>query len=429
MEKAHSRINWENFPSIATPLNAKNLNKMDDALNEVDNRVLGLDTAKLDKSTANKMVKDVSFNESTGIFTITLLDGTKNTIDTKLEKISTNFSFNYESQKLVLTLIDGTEQEVDLSSLISQFEFTNSDTISLTVDSSGKVSASVIDGSITENKLQPNFLADVKVEVAKADSFATSAYDNAVISTESAQEAKQYRDEAEQFKDEAKAVSGIEIATTEKAGIVKPDGTTLTVGTDGLLSVDFETVQQAESGKGLSTNDYTDEDAEKLAGVENNANNYSLPVANADTLGGIKTDNTTISVDENGVASVNVLDTYEEIMANTTTNKVAGSVGVKKCFEKLKDNIVIKNYTSLPEVEIVAGGSGRIEIDIPDASEYISNGYTGYILSAFLFTSLVVSNPFSLNVSSGGKIAISYKSSGTATTSTPRATIMWYKNN
>lgn len=41
-------------------------------------------------------------------------------------------------------------------------------------------------------------------------------------------------------------------------------------------------------GKGLSTNDYTSEEKEKLAGVSQNANNYSLPMATDSVLGGIK---------------------------------------------------------------------------------------------------------------------------------------------
>lgn len=39
-----------------------------------------------------------------------------------------------------------------------------------------------------------------------------------------------------------------------------------------------------ETGKGLSTNDYTTEEKNKLAGLEN----YTLPTASADTLGGVK---------------------------------------------------------------------------------------------------------------------------------------------
>lgn len=168
MEKTYSRINWENFPSVATPINERNLNKVDEALNEVDNRVLGLDTVKLDKSTANKLVKNVDFNEKTGIFTITFLDETTKNLDTKLEKLAINFRFDYETQKLILTLVDGTEQSIDLSTLLTQYEFTVSDTIALTVDSSGKVSATVKNGSITGDMLEPNYLADIKVETASS---------------------------------------------------------------------------------------------------------------------------------------------------------------------------------------------------------------------------------------------------------------------
>ncbi len=42
MQKAYSRINWENEPSENTPLGANNLNKVDMALNTIDDRVLSL---------------------------------------------------------------------------------------------------------------------------------------------------------------------------------------------------------------------------------------------------------------------------------------------------------------------------------------------------------------------------------------------------
>ena len=43
-----------------------------------------------------------------------------------------------------------------------------------------------------------------------------------------------------------------------------------------------------ESGKGLSTNDFTAAYKSKLDGIANNANNYSLPTASSSTLGGVK---------------------------------------------------------------------------------------------------------------------------------------------
>jgi len=42
MEKLYSRINFENAPSKKTPLNKENLDKMDSAINEIDNRVIEL---------------------------------------------------------------------------------------------------------------------------------------------------------------------------------------------------------------------------------------------------------------------------------------------------------------------------------------------------------------------------------------------------
>ena len=46
-----------------------------------------------------------------------------------------------------------------------------------------------------------------------------------------------------------------------------------------------------ETSKGLSTNDYTTTEKNKLAGIAEGANNYTLPVASS-TLGGVKTTNT-----------------------------------------------------------------------------------------------------------------------------------------
>lgn len=43
MQKAYNRIDWENYPSDKTPLNETNLNKMDAALDELDNRIVEQD--------------------------------------------------------------------------------------------------------------------------------------------------------------------------------------------------------------------------------------------------------------------------------------------------------------------------------------------------------------------------------------------------
>lgn len=75
MNKAHIDINWENYPSDETPLNERNLNKMDGSIDIIDDRVIALDTTKATKAEVATLVADVTFEESTGIITITKRTG------------------------------------------------------------------------------------------------------------------------------------------------------------------------------------------------------------------------------------------------------------------------------------------------------------------------------------------------------------------
>lgn len=261
MEKTYSRINWENFPSVATPINDKNLNKIDEALNEVDNRVLGLDTAKLDKSTANSMVKDVTFDSETGVITIAYLNGSTKKIDTLLEKIIVNYRYDSATQKMILIMQDGTELPIDLSAFITPNEFVNSDTIAHTVDANGKVTSNVVDGSITEEKLEPNYLAKIKVETSSSLANKQAAESSATRSTEKALEsesyaiggtgtrngentdnAKYYSEQAKKHCENASVISGVGIATQTKAGLIK--GGENHIAEDGTLTLTIETTEK-----------------------------------------------------------------------------------------------------------------------------------------------------------------------------------------
>ena len=204
MQKAYSRIKWENSPSVQTPVNEHNLNRMDAAVNEIDDRVIAVDTTKLDKTTASSMVKDVTFDEATGIFTVTYLNGATYNLDTKLEKLAMNWTYDKDAQQLVIALEDGTQQNVDLSTLITQYEFVETDTIAVSLGVDGKVSASVKDASITEDKLEPNYLADIKVESAKAESSAQNAATSEANASASEMNAKASETAAAQSENKAK---------------------------------------------------------------------------------------------------------------------------------------------------------------------------------------------------------------------------------
>lgn len=189
LQKLYQRINWENYPSDATPLNESNLNKMDAAVYEIDDRVISLDTTKFNLSDAQTLIKSVAFDSATGVFTFTYYNGSTFTLDTLLEKIVTNWDYDETKQQLVITTEDGTVKYVDLSALIQNNEFLDSDTIAFTVNSSGKVTAIVKEGSIEEKHLQPTYLADITLNVAKAQASQEAAAASATAANASAVQA------------------------------------------------------------------------------------------------------------------------------------------------------------------------------------------------------------------------------------------------
>lgn len=201
MQKAYQRIDWENYPSENTPLNETNLNKMDVALNEIDNRLINHDTTKLNVTVANDMVKEVSFDEATGIFTITKLNGSAVAINTNLEKLAVNFVYDRTNQQLVITLDDGTKQYVDMSAILTQYEFVESDTIYFEITTDGNVKASIKNGSITPEMLRPDYLADIKVQAEIATQKATEAATQSSKATTEADRASTEADRAAQYAD------------------------------------------------------------------------------------------------------------------------------------------------------------------------------------------------------------------------------------
>ena len=160
MNKTYSCINWENYPSGNTPINDENLNKIDRSIDTIDNRVIALDTSKATKEEIAPLISDVQFNESTGTFTITRKNGSLFVIDTKLEKIAINWTYDVTTQqRLALLWRDQDGRGGEQAGLRGG---------KLSRQTDGTVKAIVKDGSITEEKLQPNYLAQIKVESAKA---------------------------------------------------------------------------------------------------------------------------------------------------------------------------------------------------------------------------------------------------------------------
>ncbi len=238
-QKIYSREHWENFPSEKTAINRNRLNNIEGGIDAIDDRVCALDTTKVDLTKANELVKEILWDESNGTLTVVKMNGSKAVIDTKLEKLAVNFKYDPESQQLVITLDDGTAQNVDLSALITQYEFLDSDTIAFAIGSDGKVSAIVKEGSIQEKHLRPDYLADIKVESAKAVNSATNAKASETNAAKSAADAKGSADRAQGIENEInKKLTMTEFDVNEDGELIYTDNSTynFVVDNDGNLN-------------------------------------------------------------------------------------------------------------------------------------------------------------------------------------------------
>lgn len=183
MNKVYTRINWEDYPSENTDLDAYNLNQMDSAIDALDNRIVSQDALKVDKSAINGNIADWTMDETTGVITITKYNGEKVIFDLNIEKIPVEFSMS-DDGIITMTTEDGTQFTADIGSMIPVLTFENSATIAVSVTGTGKnktYSFSIKTGSVTDAMLQPNYLADIRVESANASAYAQSANAKSVL--------------------------------------------------------------------------------------------------------------------------------------------------------------------------------------------------------------------------------------------------------
>lgn len=156
---------------------------MDSAIDALDNRIISQDALKVDKSAINGNIADWTMDETTGIITITKYNGEKVIFDLNIEKIPVGFSMS-DDGIITMTTEDGTQFTADIGSMIPVLTFEDSATIAVSVTGTGKnktYSFSIKTGSVTDDMLQPNYLADIRVESANASAYAQSANAKSVL--------------------------------------------------------------------------------------------------------------------------------------------------------------------------------------------------------------------------------------------------------
>lgn len=260
---------------------------------------------KFDDANAQDLVRTVNIDPLTGVFTITKYDGTVQKWDTAIEKVAIDVKL--DGTDFVLTLVDGTEQRVSLAAFVDTYNFATSDTIQVieTVGNSSKNYVfNIRTGSIKKEMMDTALMTEITSYVESASASAARAAksaESALIAKNDAQtaassastsktsagqsegnaleyknaaEASAIASEASAVRSEAAAKRAEQIAGLEV--VVKSDivNNLATGGMDKVLSAEQGKILQNSkvdkvTGKGLSTNDYSNAEKEKLASLSN----------------------------------------------------------------------------------------------------------------------------------------------------------------
>lgn len=148
------------------------------------------------------------------------------------------------------------------------------------------------------------------------------------------------------------------------------------------------------SGKQLSTEDYTTVEKNKLANIAENANNYKLPVATKDILGGIKPDGVTITVDENGRASSITADSED-----WTARQMVKDLEEDLTIETVEVSGTELEITNAGNVESVLHISGNSEQDSRSGKNLLKKGIYDYVSKTSNGITFTVNNDESVTIS------------------------------
>lgn len=135
---------------------------------------------------------------------------------------------------------------------------------------------------------------------------------------------------------------------------------------DGKIKSRLATKVDKESGKGLSTNDYTTAEKTKLAGLKN----YELPTATTDVKGGIKVGKGLAIDEETGVLNATGTEVkIDEAINSTSTNPVQNKVisaALNKKVDVVAGKVLSSNdYTNDEKTKLanIAEGANKTIVD------------------------------------------------------------------
>lgn len=353
--KCYERILWKNFPSKETSLDEQNLNKMDKAIDELDNRIIEL------SGYSDEAKRQANLSRSYAVGT----DG-----EVRPEDITDNAKY-YKEQSL---LAKNAAENYANNASQSASEASNSEQITK---------------KYTETAA--GYLADTNLAKKEAFEQAELATTQANKASESANEALTYKNNAEQYKNDAEnaknqateqannASQSAESANTTKTEVeqIKTDVQGIKSDIEG-IKTDIDNASQSAS-----------QSANKASESEDNAKYYmekskeysgqaaqGVPIATEEVVGKTKPDGITLTIDSEGTLKVISDSQLNESSENPIQNKAVAQA-LKDLESNVPKLVKVDNKTVFMAEDgtlSAKGGSGTSIAPKPTVEPTITNG-------------------------------------------------------
>lgn len=118
------------------------------------------------------------------------------------------------------------------------------------------------------------------------------------------------------------------------------------------VNTQLATKVDKESGKGLSTNDFTTAEKNKLAGISEGANSYSLPLAEQGVRGGVKIGYTTNSSNRNYAVELSNEQMYVNVPWTDTNTTYGLATSTNDGLMQASDKAKLDSITTITNAEL-----------------------------------------------------------------------------
>ena len=212
-----------------------------------------------------------------------------------------------------------------------------------------------LDNKITDHTAATNAALALKAD--KSDTYGSIA--NAIKQAKSYTDTTVTAEQTRAEKAEQKLTSDLASEVTRAKGAESANATAIAneveraTGVEETLNSNITQLQTQKvdkvEGKGLSTNDYTTPEKNKLAAIEAEANKYVLPAATASALGGVKI-GSNITLADGGTISITKANVTGALGVDPTTTyvKKAGDTMTGSLFIETTSEINLYNTISVP---------------------------------------------------------------------------------